>query len=187
MAWVTRLRGRVVPQNVVGHWTGGYGSGAVLKERMANRVDRKTGKPLKLSVHYNIAQDGHITQYEDASKTICLHAGYMNAKSIGIEVTGLGHSKTTSTGVNLQKIKGRQVVVHNFTPEQVISWVSLVTDLCNEFGIPKRIPAEYREYGVGQMLTYTGVCGHLHCSYKLDPGTQLLEALVDDGFDRFAL
>lgn len=185
MAWVTRPRGKIIPQVVVGHWTAGLNSGARLKEVMANRRDPKTGAPLKLSVHYNIAPDGTITQYEDPGRTICNHAGYMNSRSVGIEVTGLGTVK--ADGQSTQGIKGRHVCVHPFTSEQVVSFVSLVQDLCNEFGIPKRIPAEYREYGVGQMMSYTGVCGHLHCSYKLDPGTQLLEALVVAGYERFAL
>ncbi len=158
------------------HWTGGTGEGSVLRQRMANRVT-KDGTPVKVSVHYNVGRDGSVYQFEDPTKVVCNHAGRVNDFSVGIEVTGPGTLELEGYEYETQTLKGRKVRVAKFGEAQVASVVRLVTQLCDQFGLPHQYPERFDEFPIERLRTFRGVIGHLQCAKKNDPGSQLFVAL----------
>ncbi len=195
MKFPTR-RMRRAPTLYVQHWTGGEGDAArifrVLKKR-------------RLSVHLAIEQDGTIYQFADLADR-CAHAGMVNFRSVGVEIANRGvpprsrslprgsRPRTRSWGkwkreVYEDTIRRRKIKMTRFYPEQIESAVRLAETITALIpSIPKAVPKTED----GELLRGTphwvrrrfkGVAGHFQLSTnKIDPGTDLLLKLIDEGF-----
>jgi hypothetical protein len=191
-----------LPNLIVGHWTGGEGQAAQVFRTL---LTRKTKDGRGLSVHLFIDYRGVIWQFADLEMQT-RHASAVNPRSIGVEMQNQGLPRKGKLpkswapyprGVYRDYLKGSDRAMCFFTGDQMEAWVALCETLCNFFNIAKQVPGDPEmlkrgSIGSGMVLrdtmpkrankTFEGVIGHYHCSRKLDPGTQPLEELVDDGF-----
>jgi hypothetical protein len=185
MAWNTRPR-PIPPKLIVLHWTAGEGNAARVRRTLEHRG---------LSVHYYIDQHGNLTQWEDPLKTVCLHAGRMNQRSVGVEIANVGTRATHPHWPRDRyrcRIQNRVLYPARFYHEQIEAVVGLVGALCRDLGIPRTLPTDPETSPVTlpvpkirtvcltprALQTVSGVVGHFHVSpHKVDPGLDLLLAL----------
>lgn len=98
-------------------------------------------------------------------------------------------------GVYLDTVQGKEKHFATYTADQLDAVSAIASVLCDELRIPARIPAWAAPKGGGSgyvfrkrlpthyFRQFQGVIGHYHChKTKVDPGTQVLEELVNDGF-----
>lgn len=191
-----RRREQGVIRQIVHHWTGGEGTERAVFNTLVRRG---------LGIHFFNRFDGVIFQYCDPAELICAHASALNTLSIGIENQNRGWPKGSSArmrakyprGMFRDRIKGREVAMCSFFPEQLDSASLLTETLLDFFDIEPVIPGnpEILEHAAGPVSgavlrdtiprewndEFEGVLGHYHASKKYCPGIQLLESLVDDG------
>ncbi len=169
------------PRMIVLHWTG--------SENKAEQVFR-TLNSRELGVHL-VTQGTRVVQLCDLD-LVALHAGVANEGSIGIEnrnrgrpPSSPGHIRAVSTSL----IHGQRMLTLDFTKDEVATIASLVTVMCDHFGIEKVIPGRGSEphdavLTRAELARWNGVLGHYQVSIaKTDPGSALLRSLVlDHGF-----
>lgn len=189
-------RPRTEPADLVCiHWTGGMGGPEQVYRTLLKR---------NLSIHFVIGPDGLVVQMASTS-LVCAHAGKVNARSVGIEVVSPGlpgdshgnarqrlaasvWAKEQARGVRreayVDEIRGRRVRMLDFTTVQTEALTILVESLCDELGIPKRVPTESdgsltrRSLTTSELSSFRGVLGHYGAhETKLDCGTLPLERL----------
>lgn len=194
--------GDALPDLIVGHWTGGEGQA---RQVYSTLLSRKTEDERGLSVHVFIDYDGVIWQFADLDRRT-RHASAVNNRSVGVEMQNQGFPrkgklpkswKPYERGRYRDLLKGKERTMCFFTADQLEAWCALCEGVCDHFGIPKQVPANAEllkqgNFASGLVLrdtlprrankTFKGVIGHYHCSKKLDPGTQPLEELVEEGF-----
>lgn len=195
MKFPTR-RMRSDPTLYVQHWSGGEGGASQLFNVLKKR---------RLSVQLFIDQEGEIFQFADLADR-CAHAGMVNFRAIGVEIANRGvppksvqlprgsRPRTKSWGkwkreVYEDTIRRRRIKMTRFYPAQIESAVRLAETITACIpSIPKAVPKE--EDGTLLQGTphwvrkrFRGVAGHFQLSTnKIDPGTDLLNKLIDEGF-----
>lgn len=172
------------------HWTGGYGDA----EQLFNVLNRRA-----LGVEYFIDYEGRIVQYCDPLIVNTADAGFVNPRSVGVEVQCRGFPpKKAGRGVPGQKaysdrIRGRSIHMLDFTKAQKRSLDALITAHREHehrmLTIPRTLPRNDRGGLLRDTMTrrevrnYSGVIGHYHISKrKTDPGTAPLLYLDGLGY-----
>lgn len=180
---------------IVLHHTGGLrppeGVYWTLRARIGDTPKTQDG----LSVHFVVGVDGKTFQFA-ATDLVCLHASAANPYSVGIEFVSAGiagtpmHASELEHGVVRQRyvdhIHKRDIALLDFRPLQYGAMFQLVEHLCDELGIPRRVPVDAdgqllrRRMSARELAKFAGVMGHYHChgpAPKVDPGTRPLDAL----------
>ena len=164
------------------HWTGGEGGPISCFSTLQRRG---------LSVQFYMDQLGNVTQYCDMDYS-CAHAGFVNSYSVGIEIANAGTGPADSRHprqLYKTRLKGDEKCLLEFYPQQVDSVIKWCHELCRILSIPEVLLRD----SSGNIATntvdrsviseFSGVVGHYQISdHKIDPGTQLLHALEQDGF-----
>jgi len=193
MWWEPPSRGcrtRYLPvRAVLLHHTGGEGDAArVYRVLNGGRTNRRSGKPIYLSVHFVIDQTGTITQMADLA-TVAYHAGRVNDWTVGVEISNIGAGDDARRWPRQEytcMVHGRtRTDFLRFYPEQVAAAFELTTELTAILGLPHRFPVD----AVGEevstdvvsdniLSTYHGLLGHLHVSgRKIDPSPHIMAEL----------
>ena len=168
------------------HHQGGEGGASQLFNVLnGGRENRRTGKPIYLSVHFSIDREGNITQHADVD-TVCLHAGIANEFSVGIEMANRGVApalRGVPREVYSDSVHGRKMDFLRFFPAQVSAAYDLCIDLCDLLNLPWEFPMERgrvtrRLLSKKELTDHRGLLGHLHVSRrKIDPSPHLLDEL----------
>ena len=181
--------GREIDLFVV-HWTGGYGDAGQLFRVLNKR---------RLGVEYFIDYAGRVVQYCDPIVVNTADAGYVNPRSVGVEVQCRGYPpKPGGRVINGQeaysdRIRGRRIKMLDFTDAQKEALDDLISaHQCADhrlLTIPRSIPRDDRGRILKETMTrrevrnYSGVIGHYHISEnKTDPGTRPLIYLGNMGY-----
>lgn len=170
---------------VVLHTTGGVRPPAGVFDTLRQR---------KLSVHYIVGSDGEILQCAPHS-LVCLHAGKVNAWTVGIEAVSpllprtaaaeIERKRGVQRDVYRDRVRGRREIdLLDLTAAQTSATLLLIETLCDQLRIPRAVPVDAdgallrREMTPAELASFRGVMGHVHCHpSKLDPGTRVMERL----------
>ena len=172
------------------HWTGGFGDA----ERLFRVLERRT-----LGVEFFIDYDGAIFQFCDPVEVNTADAGYVNPRSVGVEVRCAGFpSKDSRRHRDDQPhyrgtIRGRTLRMVDFTEAQHESLLWLIDTIRiahdPQIVIPRKIPRDddgtplRRTMTRAEVRNFAGVIGHFHISKrKTDPGTEPMARLALEGF-----
>lgn len=174
---------------IVVHWTAGEGSAKNCFNVLKNRKSPKA--PRGLSVQFYGDYYGKLTQYCDLD-LVALHAGAYNGRSIGIEIQNKGvppENKKFPRGRYLTELKGKKRSLLMFNLDQVEMLLVWLDDMCSLLDIPRKLPRDKHGEVPRVLMTpkaiaaHKGVIFHYHLSGpKIDPGTQLIDTLVDEGY-----
>lgn len=181
--------------------------GPVVYNVMKNRPSRVLPPPAKMqvSIHFVIGADGKCWQTMDPLTTVALHVGMgsLNSRSVGVEVVNPGTALTLRSSERVPRDvithrmlptaklpNGRKVRQLAFYPAQIAAWVRLANLLSDHLPIPRRVPSgadgdlEIDRFTRKEAARWAGAMEHYHVttSTKLDAGTQLLRALMADGW-----
>jgi N-acetyl-anhydromuramyl-L-alanine amidase AmpD len=146
-----------------------------------------------LSVHWVVGVDGECVQMAP-HHLVCLHAGAVNAWTVGIEfvspllartsVAEMERKRGVHREVYRDRVRGRRVLeLLDMTEAQTRAGLVLVEQLCDVLELPRRVPTESgelmrRQMTPGELESFEGVMGHYHAhGSKLDPGTRFLDQL----------
>ena len=179
-----------VPDLFVVHVTGGEGSPHTMFSTLEKR---------ELGIEFAIDVDGVIWQFCDPLEVDTFDAGPINARSIGVEIVNYGYRADPKTvplkgkGRELYDttIHGRRLVMARSNPAQVAALVALADVLTSSpmLKIPRTVPRwpggaiDTHVMDAKRLAAFSGVLGHLHVSgAKIDPGTDVLEALIAAGY-----
>lgn len=196
------------PQMVVLHWTGAENP---VETFYANCLARKVSAHFFVAGDGTIHQLADVlttTTWHAHSD-----GGVVNTRSVGIEIqnAGLVTSKPSTAAKLLARptyidtVCDRTLKMLMFNRPQIDSVLSILDTLEFAGFVQRRIPREplvgppgvasndWSDYAsiLRKPMTkavikkFRGVCGHYHVpgSGKFDPGTQLFQALIDDGWD----
>lgn len=213
----TRRRAETVDL-LVGHWTAGEAGtrdhdgdgpltaydddGPRVVRVMRGRKNGRTGAPLNVGIHFVIgacdpASDfAPIWQTADPGLTATVHlgSGWINARSIGVEVVSAGLPGPADVRRRPRArvpLLGREVEVLRFYRGQIATWVALaelLAALDGERGIriPRVVPAfgADRRFTAEELRGYAGAMEHLHApgTRKIDAGGTLIAALAAAGW-----
>jgi N-acetylmuramoyl-L-alanine amidase len=174
------------------HWTGGEGD-----EKQMHRVLETR----ELGVEFYIRQDGVVFQYADPLLVDTADSGFVNPRSIGVEISNYGFRKVASEIPEAGKARplystkqqGRKRTFAAYWPAQLTAAIQL-TDAVIGYDHPGiKIPRCVPRAADGSLLTttmttrevrnYSGVLGHFHISkMKSDPGTDIFDAFIAAGY-----
>lgn len=165
---------------VVLHWTA--------SERVCDRGAHTIFHSLKrrgLSVEFFVDNLGVIYQFMDPGFDSARHAGRVNTRSIGIEVSCYGFGNVPRLGkardTYMCELQEHKIEVADYYQAQQESVNQLCKVLAEKFDIPKlveRFPYKKREDKY--LEDHRGFMGHMHCSSrKYDPGSKPLERLAE--------
>ena len=180
------VRPRMEPaRSVVIHTTGGIRPPRGVYDTLRQR---------KLSVHYIVGSDGEVLQTAPHS-LVCLHAGKVNAWTVGIECVSplipstkaaqLERQRGVRRRVYRDRVRGRREIdLLALTDAQMDATLLLVETLCDQLRLPRVVPTEAdgsllrREMTDEELAGFRGVMGHSHAHIsKIDPGTDVLDLL----------
>lgn len=194
---------------LVGHWTGGEATlrsydddGPHVVRSMKGRK-RADGRPLNVGIHFVIGACDHedeiapVWQTADPGEVATVHVGqgWINARSIGVEVVSAGRpgpADVRSRPRLAVPLLGKAETVLAFYPGQLRAWVRLAETLAALDGrggicIPRHVPETLacRRFTVPEAKRWRGAMEHLHCpgTTKRDAGGLLVEALLDAGWE----
>lgn len=165
------------------HWTGGEGG----CERVAGVLRTRTDgtRPTPLSIHFVIDYDGRIVQMADPVTTVCYHAGKVNGRSIGIEMSNraaLPAQSNRPRRTRTTRINNGRVHRHaDFTDKQYKSALELSNLLAHMAEIPRVAPLYARKV---DLSGFRGACEHIHAgsrSNKVDCCGAVMEHLIVKG------
>ncbi len=173
------------------HHTGGIRRPEGVYETLRNRTGPHT--PDGLSVHYVVGVNGETYQFAPTN-VVCLHAGMVNAWTVGIEVVSPGisgsaaHTTERKSGVVRNQytdhLHGKRVEFLDFTQKQYDALTILCDELCDKLSIDRRVPVDEtgalirQQLSIKELAAFSGVMGHYHAHQsKVDPGTRFLEHL----------
>jgi hypothetical protein len=173
---------------------------------MKRRMSAKDpSKPLKVSIQFVIGackpEDEYapVWQTMNLDKYAAIHVGRREvySRSIGVEVVSAGVDGQTNVR-NRPRITvdliGQQREVLEFYPGQLRSWVRLANTLAgittHGIAIPKKVPTSAsggplsRRFYRPEQRDWSGAMEHylIDSTTKIDAGTLLLRALLDDGW-----
>jgi hypothetical protein len=159
---------------------------AVLNKR---ENPKKHGDFNYLSVHFEIDQEGVITQMADLD-TVCHQAGHVNQVSWGVEIANLGLGDPPHAYPRKQYTDMLHGVTHRdfltFLPAQVESTYRLCLFVNVLLGIPFTIPLDVSgvkaRRGIlskAELDVHRGLVGHyMITEKKIDPSPHLLDELI---------
>jgi len=177
------------PVCIVLHWTAGEGHASTTKATLDRR---------DLSVDFVIDRVGTVWQMNpNPLKYKTQHAGWMNERSIGVEITNFGYRKELSDvprkgrdrSHTLSYVQGRRLKLADFYFAQERAVKALCDVICYACGIPRQVLRE--KDGVmctskalnASLKEFSGVVGHYAVSSrKIDPGTALMYSLIEYGY-----
>ena len=172
----TREREEPIRYGVI-HHQGGEGKARQLYNVLEGR---------DLSVHFEVDQDGVITQMADLH-TVCAHAGDANGASWGVEIASRGLAPSHARYPRreyIDALHGRQYRFLRFYPAQVGAVFDLARACCHILDVPYRFPVEADGSVIRGVLPaetlaeWTGLVGHFHITdRKVDPSPHLLDDL----------
>lgn len=174
-------RKRVRPITVgVWHWTGGEGTAAGLFRVLTKR---------QLGVEFFIDRDGVVWQFCDPALVDTFDAGWMNARSFGVEIANYGFrpkgtlppKRGRSRPTYLCKLNGRQREFAHFWPAQFAASMALADAMSKACPVPRSVPTVGAQavnpntLGQEEAQHFEGHLGHFHFNAnKSDPGLDLL-------------
>lgn len=174
---------------MVWHWTGGESTHQGLFSILENR---------NLGVEFSIDREGTIWQFCDPVLVDTWDAGTVNPRSMGVEIANYG--EPLSGGVIPKKGQDREVYecrLHGkdrkfarFYKPQIQSALDLANAISLAYpDIPRVVPKDAngdllkRTMTDSELKSFKGHLGHYHVTNnKKDPGFDLLEAFIKDGF-----
>lgn len=185
----SRRRSPKVPIDLfIGHWTGGENDVETLVRVLDSR---------ELGVEFAIDTAGNVWQFCDPALVDTFDAGYVNSRSVGVEIVNYGFAaagrpvpeRGKTRPVYDTTLRGKPRRFARFWPVQLGAALALADSLCSALPIPKRLPTD----SAGRLLlgtmtprevrNYRGVLGHFHVSEdKSDPGTEILEHFARNGY-----
>ena len=142
-----------------------------------------------LSVHFEIDQEGVITQMADLD-TVCHQAGDVNGVSWGVEIANLGLGRPSHSYPREQYTDMLHGITHRdflkFFPAQVEATYKLCLFVNLLLGLPVKIPADATgtkaRRGVlsrEELDAHQGLVGHyMITKKKVDPSPHLLDELI---------
>ena len=169
----------------VWHWTGGEGDAFTLFNVLKKR---------ELGVEFFIDRAGEIYQFCDPALVDTFDAGWVNARSVGVEIANYGWRKRNgATPVVPAKgrkrplystiLNRRSWVFAHFWPVQIAAAISLAEALSKALKFPLAVPRGASGFvhpntmDSGIVDGFSGHLGHFHVNRKkLDPGLDLLQA-----------
>lgn len=204
----TRPRAKTITQ-IVGHWTAGEAGakrfdddGPFVVRGMKARRSRKTGELMRVGIHFVIgacAEDdleATVWQTADPGRVAVSHVarGFVNARSIGVEVVSAGKPGELDTRERPRArvpLLGQTVEVLRFYPGQLRAWRRLAETLAALDGrggirIPRRVPEQLgsKRMTLPQLRRWQGALEHLHVGpSKVDAAGLLVGALLDAGWE----
>jgi hypothetical protein len=165
----------------VWHWTGGEGDARQLFDVLNQR---------ELGVEFFVDQQGDIWQFCDPALVDTFDAGWINDRSVGIEIANWGYEgpgrpipskgKKRPTYSTVQNGKPR--IFAHFWPTQIAAALTLADTLSLALEIPRAVPRGAKGFVLPNFMPgkaineFRGHLGHFHVSdVKQDPGLDLLE------------
>ncbi len=191
----------------VWHWTGGENEPPTMY-RVLER--RKLG--VEFAITREETTPGYATIYQFADPLILdtFDAGYVNRVSMGCEVINYGFRRLKNMGRIPKRGRdreryqtewnGRQKTYARFYPHQLHSVLALADAVCDAgvTKIEKQVPGKVewtsgagdgrealltRHMSKDELIDFHGHIGHNHVTKKKsDPGTDLLQFLIDNGY-----
>ena len=174
---------------IVLHWTGGEAS-ALSTFRTLTRRD--------LGAEFVIDNSGVIWQFADPATIDTFDAGYVNPRSVGIEITNYGFRSSRSKVPSAGRYRPMYETVMNgqtrhfagFYPVQIQAALALCGTLRAALrNVKRQIPRDpdgnilRRVMTKAEILEYAGVLGHFHVSRaKSDPGLDIFDAFDAAGY-----
>jgi hypothetical protein len=152
----------------------------------------------ELGVEFAIDRLGNIWQFADPATVDTFDAGYVNARSVGVEIVNYGFRRrgaevprrgrdreTYTTTLN-----GKRRKLARFYPPQLISTLAWLDAIHVGIpSIPRCIPLDDNGDPLAETMTrrevrnFSGVLGHYHVSArKSDPGTHVFDVLAGLGY-----
>lgn len=172
------------------HWTGGEGDARQLFRVLSRR---------ELGVEFFTDVDGIIWQYADPWFVDTFDSGLLNRTSWGNEIQNYGWRRPKRLWSIPKKGRNRptyRTMLHGrvrtfaaFTDKQISSTIALCECMREVLQMSRQVPKDIN----GDLIThamsrrelkeFSGVLGHYHIKRaKMDPGTDLLNAMVDAGW-----
>ncbi len=168
----------------VWHWTGGENEPLVMVDTLRKR---------KLGVEFAISREGVIYQFCDPLDVDTADAGWLNGRSVGVEVVNYG-VRSWKRGWLVPK-RGRDRATYEatiqggpkntiarFYPAQLTAVNALARALSSALAIPRQVPRDSSDLVVTHQLPlqllaqYRGHLGHSNIDRnKRDPGPELLQ------------
>lgn len=172
------------------HWTGAEGA----PSRVFRTLERR-----ELGVEFCIGRDGVVWQFADPLELDTFDAGWVNRRSLGIEIVNAGWRKTATAlrrknldrCIYTDRIHGRKIDMADFLPPQTMAVVHLLDAVIDsgKTSIKRAIPRTdagglvKRRMSRKELSTFAGVIGHFHVSRrKIDPGTRIFGTLAACGY-----
>ena len=171
------------------HWTGGEGTARATHRTLTSR---------ELGVEYLIDPWGIVWQFADPAKLDVFDVKTISPRSVGTEITNYGFRRPgqpiprpgRDRPIYRTQLNGRARSFAAFTPWQLKALLALDAGLRTVCpAIKKQIPRNgngrliRRKLKKAELDNYSGVLGHFHVSSrKLDPGTDIFEALEAAGY-----
>lgn len=167
----------------VWHWTGSENAVETMYRVLNNR---------KLGVEFAISPLGSVFQFCDPAKVDTADAGWVNARSIGVEIVNAGvrrlntlwrepRTRKPKLGPRMgydTRIHGVKLRCWDFYPWQTYTALALAKVFSDAIPtLPARV-APGASVDIPAMKEFTGHCGHYHVSRKkTDPGTEFIKNL----------
>jgi len=179
-----RSRNRPVDLLVL-HVTGGEGPPPQVFRTLSGRG---------LSCDFVIDFDGVIWQHSDPANVCTFHAGFVNDRSIGVEIVNYGWTNNPKLKEKWEPLReqydtvihGRKIKMARSNNAQHAATLALCDALtsCGRLSIPRRFPRDQHGRLITSAMTraeiadFRGVIGHFHLtSAKIDPGTDMFGTL----------
>jgi hypothetical protein len=188
------------------HWTGSENPPTTMFRTLEKR---------ELGIEFAIGREetapGYATiwQFADPIMTDTFDAGYVNKRSMGVEIVNYGFRRWKNLGLIPKKGKdrdryktewnGRRPTYARFYPHQLHSLLALIEAVIDsgltkiERRVPRSIEPVFDRWGGAskmlrrpmtkdEMADFAGIVGHNHVTKKkADPGTDALEFLIANG------
>jgi len=169
------------------HHQGGEGDADNVFHVLNARPRKKRKGFIYLSVHFEIDQNGLITQYADLD-TVCKHAGNANGWSWGVEIANRGRgtpSRRWPRHDYLDTMHGRKMRFLAFYDAQHKACLALAKAVHTILGIDTRIPhhqidkrAIRDELPDDEMENYDVFAHYMLTKNKVDPAPDMMDYLV---------
>jgi len=166
----------------VWHWTGGENEPDVMAETLRQR---------KLGVEFAVGRTGTIWQFCDPAQVDTADSGFVNSRSVGVEVVCYGFAAQWGAASRALKVPlvpkrgqdrevydakthGKTLKTAKLYPVQMEACLALADAISGAIGIKRQLPPS--DDGVFDgIVRFEGHCGHLHLTdEKRDPGPWFL-------------
>lgn len=182
-----RIRTEPIEGAVI-HHQAGEGDADNVFNVLNKRPRRKRKGFTFLSVHFEIDQNGLITQLADV-EDVCKHAGNANGWSWGVEIANVGYGKCHPSWPREEyedHMHGRRKLYRAFYQAQKEATVALVKAVHTVLGLGFRIPCDEDgkpirwELEDDQMDEYDIFAHYMLTDNKPDPAPDMMDYLVEN-------